>query len=206
MARGRNQHLAQRITVTRRNQIDRPAACAVRQRLKQRTRLADLRRADSHTVVDQALCGRTDAITAQALRDLCASHSADGAPVTDDMFAAALDWALRPVAGTIALIHHAPGGYEPFDYVVTLARDTRAPDDRAWAVAIGTATDAQALTVGVAAFGHSRLDDAVDAFARASTSAKREIAAIAFLQQGRHARGAGALGGGDRRLRRADHA
>jgi len=143
-----------------------------------------LGRALVDAVIDWALCGRTDAITAQALRELIASQSADGVPVTDDMFAAALDWALLPVAGTIALIHHAPGGYEPFDYVVALARDARAPDDRAWVVAIGTATDAQALAVGVAAFGHSRLDDAVDAFARASMSAKREIAAIAFYNKG----------------------
>ena len=82
------------------------------------------------------------------------------------------------------MIHHVPSGYEPFDYVVALARDTRSADDRAWAVAIGTATDAQALAVGVAAFGHSRLDDAVDAFARASTSAKRDIAANALYNKG----------------------
>ena len=140
-------------------------------------------RAVVDVAVDWARCGRTDAITQATLRALC-TGSPHGAPLSDEGFAAALAWALRPVAGTIALLHHVQGGYEAFDYIVALARDTRAPDDHVWVAAIATATDAQALSVGIAAFGRSRLDDAVNAFARASTSTTREIAAISTFDKG----------------------
>ena len=141
-------------------------------------------RAVVDVAVDWARCGRTDAITQPTLRELWTTGRRDSAPVGDDVFRAALDWALRPVAGTIALLHHVSGGYEPFDYVVALARDARTPDGHAWAAAIATGTDAQALSVGIAAFGCSRLDDAVNAFARASTSTTREIAAISTFNKG----------------------
>ena len=134
--------------------------------------------------VDWVRCGRTDAIAEPTLRELWTTGRRDSAPIGDDVFVAALEWALRPVAGTIALLHRVPGGYEPFDYVVALTRDTRVPDDRAWAAAIATATDAQALGVGVAAFGRSRRDDAVDAFARANTSTTPEISAIGLYNKG----------------------
>jgi hypothetical protein len=110
--------------------------------------------------VDWARCGRTDPITDDTLRRVWPSYLPPGTAATDDAFAVALAWAVWPVAGTIALLHRT-GSYQAFDYVVRLVRDrsgAEPPRDAAWAAAIESAEDAQALAVAAAAYGHARLD------------------------------------------------
>jgi tetratricopeptide (TPR) repeat protein len=137
--------------------------------------------------VDWARCGRTDPITEEPLRRLWPSYLREGNGALDDAFAVALAWALRRVAGTVALLLRGDEGYEAFDYIVRLVRERpRAAPPRAacWSAAVQSATDAQALAVGIAAYRHSRSDDAIAAFARARESSLDEPASIAGVNLG----------------------
>jgi tetratricopeptide (TPR) repeat protein len=139
-----------------------------------------------YAAVDWARCGRSDPIDEAVLRRVWPSYLAPRQPATDDAFASALAWALRPVAGTIALLHRA-GSYQAFDYIVRLVRDkpgAEPPRDASWGAAIETAADAQALTVGVAAYGYARSDRAIEALSRARESSLDELAAIAGFNLG----------------------
>lgn len=60
--------------------------------------------------VDWALCGRTDPLPEQTLRTLWASQMGGAVHAGGDLFGSALTWAMKPVAGTIALLHGAPEG------------------------------------------------------------------------------------------------
>lgn len=133
--------------------------------------------------VDWVLCGRTDPISHGTLRELWPAYQAPASVATNDAFDDALAWALRPVAGTIALMHRA-GSYRAFDYVVRLVRerpDAGAPRDAAWAAALNDATGAQALAVATAAYDQDRVGDAICALNSARESSIDEIASIASL-------------------------
>ena len=139
-----------------------------------------------YAAVDWARCGRTDPITRETLRDLSRSYSA-GPLATDEAFAGALDWALQPVAGSIALLQPVNTSYRPYDYVVRFESQRSAapaPPDHAWAVALASAGDAQALAVGTTAYLVGRFDDALTAFATASGSPAAEVASIAGYNHG----------------------
>ncbi len=69
--------------------------------------------------VDWARCGRSDPISNNTLRRLWPRYLPQGKDATDDAFKFALEWATRPVAGTIALLQPSDS-YEAFDYVVRL--------------------------------------------------------------------------------------
>jgi tetratricopeptide (TPR) repeat protein len=139
-----------------------------------------------YVAADWARCGRTDAIDADALRRLWPAYLPAGVPATDDVFAAALTWALEPVAGTISLLQGA-GSYVAYDSVVRLV-DTRPgagpPLSVTWDAAIQTATDAEASGVGIAAYQFGLLDDAAAAFDRAWDSSTGQIAAVAGYNLG----------------------
>ena len=99
-----------------------------------------------YAAIDWARCGRTDQIASDVLLRPWASYLPPGA-TTNDAFAVALAWALKPVAGTIALLHGS-GSYEAFDYIVRFVRErpvVESPHDASWEAAIDTAADAQAL-------------------------------------------------------------
>jgi tetratricopeptide (TPR) repeat protein len=134
-----------------------------------------------YAAVDWARCGRTDPIGADTLRRLWPAYLSAGLRAADDAFAAALTWALEPVAGTISLLQSA-GSYVPYDYVVRLV-DTRPgaspPLSHTWDAAIQTATEAEAFAVGIAAYLFGLLDEAATAFDRARGSSIGQIAAVA---------------------------
>jgi tetratricopeptide (TPR) repeat protein len=139
-----------------------------------------------YAAIDWARCGRTDPISEQALRQLWPAYLRAGIDTTDEGFKAGLGWALRPVAGTIALLQRS-GGYEAFDYVVQLVRDkpsAEPPREPSWSVAVQTATDAQAMSVAISAFEYLRFTDAVTAFARARESSSAEVNATAGYNLG----------------------
>ena len=136
--------------------------------------------------VDWARCGRTDPIADDVLRELWPHYLPGGAVAADDEFIGALVWAIRPVAGTIALLTRT-GSYQAFDYVVRLVRDrldVDPPCDAAWVAAVRSATDGQALAVGSAAYAHARFGTAADAFSRARQSSIAEVAALAGCNLG----------------------
>ncbi|MEZ5381377.1 MAG: hypothetical protein R2754_06210 [Microthrixaceae bacterium] len=137
-----------------------------------------------HAVVDWARCGRTDPIPIPVLRGLWAGRC-PGAE--EDSFDVALRWALKPVAGSIALLTKTADGIEPFDYVVRLvAQDAGVPlpEDEYWDAAIGTAEDGMALDVGSRAYEQDRLEFALQAYRRAARSASSRIATIGGFNAG----------------------
>ena len=139
-----------------------------------------------HAAIDWARCGRTDPISEEVLRNLWPSHLHAGIRATDEVFDVGLAWALRPVAGTIALLQYT-SSYTAYDYVVRLVRDkpgAEPPRDRSWAAAVQTAAGAQAFAVAVAAYRCGRLEDAVTALAPARESSIDEVAAAAGYNLG----------------------
>jgi hypothetical protein len=134
-----------------------------------------------HAAIDRARCGRTGPISGDTLRALWPAILQAGITPNDERFAIGLEWALRPVAATVALLQ-GDHGYQASDYVIRLVREQPAADPpRApvWTAAIGCATPDEASAVGVAAYAHSRLDDAAAAFRRARDSSSTDLAASA---------------------------
>ncbi|MBV8541672.1 MAG: hypothetical protein JO364_09355 [Pseudonocardiales bacterium] len=139
-----------------------------------------------YAATDWARCGRTDPLSEEMLRGLWPSHLPAGIRATDDVFDVGLAWALRPVAGTIALLQRT-GSYQAYDYVVRLVRDkpgAEAPRDPSWTAALQTATDVQAFAVGMAAYGWSRFEDAMTGLARARESSIDQVAVTAGYNLG----------------------
>lgn len=137
--------------------------------------------------VDWARCGRTDPIPVEALRRLWPNYLAAHVAATDDAFDAAIAWAVRPVAGTIALLRTVDGFYQAFDYAVRLVRDgpgSKPPNDLTWLAAVETAEDALALAVATSAYQYARFDFAVGALARARASSVDEVVAQATYNLG----------------------
>ena len=139
-----------------------------------------------YAAADWARCGRTVPIDDDTLRHLWPAHLPAGSPATDDAFDAGLAWALKPVAGTISLLHRT-GSYVAYDYVVRLVRsrpEAEPPLDRTWDAAIQTACDTEALSVATAAYQFARLDHAAIALDRASGSSIDQVAALAGYNLG----------------------
>ena len=139
-----------------------------------------------YSAVDWARCGRTDPISDDTLRALWPGFLQAGIGPNDERFAIGLEWALRPVAATIALLQD-DHGYRAYDYVIRLVHEqaTAAPPrDPVWAAAIDSATAAEASAVGLAAYTHDRLDDAAAAFTRARDSSTTDLAASAGFNLG----------------------
>ena len=155
-----------------------------------------------HAAVDWARCGRTDPIGDDTLRTLWPAYLPAGIDPSDDGFGIGVDWALRPVAATIALLQRFDG-YRAYDYVIRLASDrpgTQPPPDPVWAAAIHTASPTEAFTVGAVAYRHSRFADAMEAMIRARDSSVDELAARAGINLGFVLRKLGPGGGCGGRL------
>jgi hypothetical protein len=83
-----------------------------------------------HAAIDWARCGRTDPIDHDILRRLWTAYL----PVAEshtavDGFDTALDWALRPVAASVALLYRARD-YQAFDYVIRIVASNSTPRPR----------------------------------------------------------------------------
>jgi tetratricopeptide (TPR) repeat protein len=139
-----------------------------------------------HAAVDWARCGRTDPISGDTLRALWPAFLQAGITPNDERFAIGLEWALRPVAATVSLLQDDQG-YQAYDYVIRLVRERPGADPpRApvWIAARGSATPDEAYAVAVAAYAHSRLDDAAAALRRARDSSSTDLAASAGVNLG----------------------
>jgi tetratricopeptide (TPR) repeat protein len=143
----------------------------------------------ANAAIDWTRCGRSDAIRKDALRALWESYLPSASIAgSNDGFDRALTWALRPVAGTIALLQRSPeGSYQAYDYAVQLRRrnpGVAPPKDAVWATAIETASPGQAFAVGLAAAGYSGWLLAREAFGRAAGSENNKLASGAQINQG----------------------
>jgi tetratricopeptide (TPR) repeat protein len=138
-------------------------------------------------VIDWARCGRVEAVTDEVLRSLWPSYLPAGRSPTDAAFSSGLEWALRPVAGTIALLQNV-GGYVPFDYITSYVESqpgSRPPSEEAWEKALDDADGRQAFIVGARA-GRFGLDGLLEtAMVVASTDKyDDEVAGGAFFNLG----------------------
>lgn len=127
-----------------------------------------------YAAIDWALCGRTDPMARDTLRELWPSYLPAGARTTDADFERGLDWALRPVAGTIALLQ-GTGDYRPYDYVVRFVDDqpgTPSPPQVTWASVLKDVSAPQALAIGESAHDRGYLSASVAAFRVASRSSE----------------------------------
>ena len=141
-----------------------------------------------HAAVDWSRCGRTDAIGADTLRTLSAAYLPTDTTLSDNDFQVGLDWALRPVAATIAVLQPRQSeGYRAYDHVVRLVTEqpgTMAPREQIWAAALDTAAAAQAFTVGIAAVAYSRTAQAIDAFTRARDGSVDDLSVFSGFNLG----------------------
>ncbi|BBY18568.1 hypothetical protein MLIT_41600 [Mycolicibacterium litorale] len=123
--------------------------------------------------IDWHRCGRIDAISRQDLRDLWTCYT-PSSPHLEKNFQDALDWALKPVAGSISLLHDATDGddqrYRAYPYAVHLrtASLSTEPPDEVWSRALCHGSPPQALLVAGAALKYGRTDDAVTALTQAA--------------------------------------
>lgn len=132
--------------------------------------------------IDWALTGRTDPVSIDALRAACQDELN-----TDGDLEQGLDWACRPVAGSIALLKKiGEDGYQPYDYIVRAAGAGRPVPETIWEAALQGSSPSQALTVGSKAYnlGAGEIDIARRAWTIASTSSHPEIAGNAYLNLG----------------------
>jgi TPR repeat protein len=137
-------------------------------------------------VIDWARCGRIDPIPLDVLRSLWRTYLPAASPPSDEQFDQAVEWALRPLSGTIALVQDI-GGLFAFDYIVGFVEqqsDDSGPSAGAWRHALDTSDPTLALLVGVNAALSNRDEDAIEAMRTAATSQQRLIAGIASLNLG----------------------
>jgi tetratricopeptide (TPR) repeat protein len=136
--------------------------------------------------VDWARCGRTDPISEDALRQIWTDYLPNGMRETEGGFDRGLEWALLPVAGSIALLEHSDG-FQAYDYVIRFVAGqpaTGTPRDRVWASALEGISGSQALAVGITAAAYERQGDAVEAFAVARNDSTEVTAAIGGVDLG----------------------
>ena len=138
-----------------------------------------------YAAVDWAFCGRLDPLSRRSLHRLWRSYLPPGSANTKKTFNAGLEWALRPVAGSIALLR-SENGYAAFDYTVTSvqARSGIAPRPETWARALKTTDRGQAFMVGTMAVGHGQTEHAIVAFRIATSRGEDELSDAASFNLG----------------------
>ncbi|HXF30283.1 MAG TPA: tetratricopeptide repeat protein [Solirubrobacterales bacterium] len=139
-----------------------------------------------HAAVDWAQAGRTDPISTATLEGIWGDYLPPGSHLTENGFETGLRWALKPVAGSIALLEEVDG-YRAYDYVVELVKqrpEIHSHQDSVWGPALKDASDVQALAVGLAAFGQGRFEDSERAYRKATESSRPFLAALARVNLG----------------------
>ncbi len=138
-----------------------------------------------HAAVDWARCGRTDPVPREVLKsDLWSHYLPSGLAASEDMFQAGIEWGLKKVAGTVALLEEVEG-YRAYDYVlrVMMAETEVDPPEAAWSAALEGIAGAQAFAVGISAYRQQEVDHAAVAF-RIASEGDGEMAAIAAFNLG----------------------
>jgi Flp pilus assembly protein TadD len=134
-----------------------------------------------YAAVDWARCGRTDQIPVKRLRGLWAHYLPAGSSPDDEAFERGMEWALRPVAGSIALLTGA-GEHSAYDYVVRFASDrpdAPAPRPEAWQTALDTTDPWQAFAVGATANGDGDYDHSMVGMSLAARASDKDLAGMA---------------------------
>jgi tetratricopeptide (TPR) repeat protein len=134
-----------------------------------------------YTAVNWQRSGRTDPISRGCLRELWPTYLPAEIAATDQAFDDGLAWASRPVAGRIALLRGIDA-FRPYDYIVRFAiNDPGTPriSEPTWGRALETDNPIYALSVGRAALGARRTEDAERGLIIARDRGDSQIAATA---------------------------
>ncbi len=114
-------------------------------------------------------------VSEQLLRDLYRTYLDDqiAGLLGPDAFQAGLDWALKPVHATSALLSRRGDGYRVFDYLLDrVQRDSRAAPvpDATWSRLIADLPADDAAVIGFAAYTAGRIEAAAAAFSAGMTA------------------------------------
>lgn len=144
-------------------------------------------RALVEAVLDWARCGITRPMPIETLRRLSKVYRRDSPGPTDEQFAAAQVWALRPLAGSVGVLQEREGGIGSYDYAVRV-RASQLPStlipEEVWVEAADAASGEEAELVGELAYTATRFSLALRAFESAGRSAHGEVAAVALFNKG----------------------
>jgi tetratricopeptide (TPR) repeat protein len=126
--------------------------------------------------IDWARSGMTGSIPDALLRELW-PHYLRGIQPTEERFERGLDWALRPVYRSVALVYET-SSYEAYDWIVAHAssRLTREINARAWERMMHEVNPTAAFDLAVAAYQKGSFDESRRAFER-GTQAEDELVA-----------------------------
>jgi len=137
--------------------------------------------------IDWARCGRTDPLDDETLGRLGSAYLDGTTELSGAALESALEWALKPVSGTISLLRREDGGYLAFDYIVSFVaegKDFDPPPDPVWDCALDTDDPVRSFNVGVVAHDFERSDYDVPAMRAASLSSNGELAGLAQFNLG----------------------
>ena len=134
--------------------------------------------------IDWARSGMTGAIPDALLRELWPLYLR-GIQPTDERFRRGLDWALKPVYRSVALVYET-SSYEAYDWIVTHAssRLTRQINARAWERMMNEVEPAAAFELAVAAYQKGSFDECRRAFERGTHAADELVAANSAFNLG----------------------
>ena len=134
--------------------------------------------------IDWARSGMSTSISEQLLREIWPLYLR-GIPATDERFAKGLDWALRPVYRSVALVYETTS-YEAYDWIVAHAasRLSREINARAWERMMLEVDPQSAFDIAVAAYRNGSLDESRRAFTQAAACADTLVAAKSAFNLG----------------------
>jgi tetratricopeptide (TPR) repeat protein len=134
--------------------------------------------------IDWARSGMTGSIPDALLRNLWPLYLR-GIPPTDERFERGLEWALRPVYRSVALVYET-SSYEAYDWIVAHAnsRLTRQVNSRAWELMMREADPDAAFEFAVAAYQKGAADECRRAFERGTESEDARVAANSSFNLG----------------------
>ncbi|HTA15506.1 MAG TPA: tetratricopeptide repeat protein, partial [Solirubrobacteraceae bacterium] len=135
--------------------------------------------------IDWSRTGMQGPVDRDLLRKLWESYQHGWKP-SDQRFEQALEWALRPVHRTIALVREEDHGFRAFDWIAEHAdrERVRAPNDAAWEIVFEAANPEQALLIGNSALTRRRYEHAERALTRATESSEPDVRALSWFNLG----------------------
>lgn len=134
--------------------------------------------------IDWARCGMLGSVPDALLRELWPLYL-HGIKPTEERFNRGLDWALRPVYHSVALVYET-SSYEPYDWIVAHAscRLKREVNKRAWQRIVNEVDATAAFDLGVAAYDEGSFDESARAFTGVMDAADERVAANAAFNLG----------------------
>lgn len=135
--------------------------------------------------IDWARSGMTGSIPDDLMKELWTHYVRGGVKPTDDNFERGLEWALKPVYGSVALVYET-SSYEAYDWIVAYASAQlpREINVQAWERMMGAVDPAAAFELAVSAYQKGWHEECARAFERGTEAADRIVAANSAFNLG----------------------